>query len=59
MYKMENGKSKVSINCDTQSLLQVKRVLLEKNITLTTFLESFIIMAALKPELIDVMAQEV
>lgn len=56
---MENGKSKVSINCDTQSLLQVKRVLLEKNINLTTFLESFIIMAALRPELIDIMTQEV
>lgn len=55
---MENGKTKVSINCDTEALLQVKRVLLEKNIKLTTFLESIIVMASVKPELITIITQE-
>lgn len=59
MYNMENGKSKVSINCDTEALLQVKRVLLEKNIKLTTFLESIIVMASVRPELISIITKEV
>ena len=58
MYNMENGKTKVSINCETKALLQVKRVLLEKNIKLTTFLESIIVMASVKPELITIITQE-
>ena len=57
MYKMDNGKTKVSADVDTEALVQLKIELIKRNVKISTFFDTIVRMTAAKPEIIDTITE--